>query len=78
MSLENLYTILRIIFTKCKFLLISRLGSCLMKISASQCSFYCGFYCKHLAKWIKLSYTQKFLRYEIFVVFADDQSTAEI
>ena len=25
-----------------------------MKISAGQCSFDCGFYCKHLTKWIEL------------------------
>ena len=25
-----------------------------MKISAGQCSFDCGFYCKHLTKWITL------------------------
>ena len=38
----------QVFLTQCKFSQISGERSCIVKISASQCSFDCGFYCKSI------------------------------
>ena len=56
------------IFTRCKFSLMSREGSCLVKISAGKCSFDCGFYCKHLTNYFSFSdvLKQRSLKHAIY------------